>query len=133
MSIFLDVKHSNINVISSFESVTLLEGDTVTLSCTPSIRETVLWWTHNGSVIETNSVAMLTPSTSDQNFIITNAEINDSGIYTCRDAMDNPVLQQNITVIVLPGNKHVNWYIIIIIIIINSCNMVMRALPDMYA
>jgi len=65
---------------------------------------TILWWTHNGSLIQTNSVMMLTPPTLNQN--ITNAGINASGIYTCRDAMDKPVLQQNITVTILPGNMY---------------------------
>ena len=65
---------------------------------------TVLWWTHNGtSVMQRSSGRMFTLPT--QNFIITNAGINASGIYTCRDAMDNPVLQKNITVTVLPGNE----------------------------
>ena len=64
---------------------------------------TALWWTHNGSVIQR---AMFTRRTLNQNFIITNAGINASGIYTCRDAINNPVLQQNISVTVLPGNDN---------------------------
>ena len=106
--LFIDINCSDINITSSFRSVTLLEGGTVTLSCTPSVMGTVLWWTHNGSVIQRNSVMMLTSSTSNQN--ITNAGINASGIYTCRDAMDIPVLQQNITVTVLPGNEPNNMH-----------------------
>jgi len=102
--LFIDINRSNINITSSFRSVTLLEGGTVTLSCTPSVMGTVLWWTHNGtSVIQRSRGRMFTLPT--QNFIIINAGINASGIYTCRDAMDNPVLQKNITVTVLPGNE----------------------------
>jgi len=102
--LFIDVNHSNINIKSSFQAVTLVEGDMVTLSCAPSVMGTVLWWTHNGSLIQRNSVRMSTLHTSNWNFIIKNVGINASGFYACRDAMDNPVLQQNITVTVLPGD-----------------------------
>jgi len=99
----IDFRDSNINIVSSFESVTLLEGNAVTLACSSSAMGTTLWWTHNGSVIQRT---MSTRLTLNQNFIITNAGINASGIYTCRDAINNPVLQQNISVAVLPGNDN---------------------------
>jgi len=99
----IDFSDSNINIVSSFESVTLLEGNTVTLLCSSSAMGTALWWTHNGSVIRRT---MSTRRTLNQNFIITNAGINASGIYTCRDALDNPMLQRNISVTVLPGNDN---------------------------
>jgi len=92
-----------IKLVRQFSSVFLLEGDTVTLFCSPTIRRTILWWTHNGTSVMDRTTSAQPSST---HFLpIMNASIDDSGLYSCCDAMDRPVLQQNITVTVLPGKN----------------------------
>ena len=85
-----------------FSSVTLLEGSTVTLSCTPSVIETVLSWTHNGTSVNENTSFL--PVNLNHNLTLHNTDVDDSGQYTCRAVLDDDeVVEQNITVTVVAG------------------------------
>jgi len=104
MKTFHNYLHLVLNITRSFSSITLLEGDTITLSCTPSIMEVVLLWTHNGVDVLQNDEISFSPPLLNHNLMITNPKIGDSGIYTCRAAIEDTLIKQNITVNVTAGN-----------------------------
>ena len=87
----------------SFASVTLLEGSTVTLSCIPSVIETVLSWRHNGTIVNEDESTSFSPVNLNHNLILDNSDVRDSGQYTCRAVLDDEVVEQSITVTVVPG------------------------------
>ena len=87
----------------SFASVTLLEGSAVTLSCIPSVIETVLSWSHNGTNINEDEQTSFSPVNLNHNLILDNTDVGDSGRYTCRAILDNEVVEQDITVTIVAG------------------------------
>ena len=84
-------------------SITILEGAALNLSCKPTIDEAVLSWTHNTSAIMQQSEIIFSPPNLNHILIFEKLKANDSGIYTCRVAIDEPVLERNISITVLPG------------------------------
>ena len=104
----------------SFASVTQLEGRTVTLSCIPSVSETVLSWSHNGTNVDEDENTF-SPVNLNHNLILDNTDVSDSGQYTCRAILDDEVVEQSITVTIVAGTDiscvsynriHVHYYII---------------------
>ena len=92
----------------SFESVILLEGTQITLSCLPTLFSEVvpLNWTHNGIMINENTSGItFTPEGLNHNLIIKAPVTADSGIYQCIAA---PTVNQTINVTVLESKKRVN-------------------------
>ena len=87
----------------SYTSVTLLEGNTVTLSCIPSVMETVLSWTHNGAVVNEDEDTTLSPMNLNHNLILHNTDVDDNGQYICRVVLDNEIVEESISVTVVPG------------------------------
>ena len=87
----------------SFSSVTLLEGNTMILSCIPSVIETVLSWTHNGTVVNEDEDAKLSPMNLNHNLILHNTDEDDNGQYICRVVLDGGIVEQNISVTIVPG------------------------------
>ena len=87
----------------SFASVTLLEGNTVTLSCIPSVIEIVLSWSHNGTNVDEDEHTSFSPVNLNHNLILDNTDVDDSGQYICRAILDNEVVEQSITVTVVAG------------------------------
>ena len=87
----------------SFASVTLLEGNTVTLSCIPSILETALSWAHNGKNVNEDENISFSPLNRNHSLILNNASLNDSGVYTCHVALEDKVVEENISVIIVAG------------------------------
>ena len=90
-------------ITRSFTSVTLLEGNSVNLSCIPSVIETVLSWTHNGANINENENISFFPLILHHYLHINNAGVGDSGLYVCRAMLDDEVVEQSISVTVVPG------------------------------
>ena len=95
---FIEVK-----LTRSFTSVTLLEGSMVTLSCIPSVIETVLSWTHNGEVVNEDEDTTFSPMNLNHNLTLHNTDVDDSGQYVCHTQLDNEMVEQSITVTVVPG------------------------------
>ena len=80
-----------------------MEGSTVTLSCIPSVIETVLSWTHNGTNVNEDEDTFFSPVNLNHNLILDNTDVDDSGQYTCRAILDDEVVEQSITVTVVAG------------------------------
>ena len=87
----------------SFASVTQLEGRTITLSCMPSVIETVLSWSHDGTNVNEDENTSFSPVNLNHNLILDNSDVRDSGQYTCRAELENEVVEQSITVTVVAG------------------------------
>jgi len=104
MKTLINYLHLVLNITRSFSSITLLEGNTITLSCTPSIMEVVLLWAHNGVDVLQNDEISLSPPLLNHNLMIANPRIRDSGVYTCRAAIEDTLVEQNITVTIIAGN-----------------------------
>ena len=104
----------------SFASVTQLEGRTVTLSCIPSVIETVLSWSHNGTNVDEDENTSFSPVNLNHNLILDNTDVGDSGQYICRAILDDEVVEQDITVTIVAGTDiscisynyiHVHYYV----------------------
>ena len=100
---------TDLTLTTSFSSVILLEGDTITLSCTPSIIEIVVLWTYNGKNITQRENILFTPPGLSHVLNITNVGITNSGIYNCHAAVhDGKPVDQNITVSVIGGTVYIS-------------------------
>ena len=75
----------------------------MTLSCIPSVIETVLSWTHNGAVVNEDEDTTFSPMNLNHNLILHNTDVDDSGQYICCAVLDNEIVEQNISVTVVPG------------------------------
>ena len=95
-------------ITRSFSSVTLLEGSTVTLSCIPSVIETVLSWTHDGAVINEDEDTTFSPLNLNHNIALHNTDVDDSGQYICHAEVDNELVEQSISVTVVPGTVYMH-------------------------
>ena len=90
----------------SFASVTLLEGNTVTISCIPNVTDVVLYWVYNDNgtmIAESTGRIGLFPQGFNYELTITNPVMADSGIYYCRSNIEDLIVEQNITVSVVAG------------------------------
>jgi len=97
----------------SFASVTLLEGNTVTISCSPNITDAVLYWVYNDNginITESTARISLSPPGINHNLTIINPITADSGIYYCRAVVEDLLVQQSINVSIVPG-----IYVVIIV------------------
>ena len=105
---------TEISLVRSFASVTLLEGNAVTLSCTPSIMEIGLSWAHNGTVVNGDENINFFPVNLNHNLTINNAGVEDSGLYACRVVLGDKVIEQNISVTVLAGMYRYNYVLLFV-------------------
>ena len=92
----------NLTVSRSFASVALLEGESVTISCLPSIMEVGFTWSHNGEDIITRDI-MFSPPFLNHSLTIKNTLRSHSGVYTCHAKAGELSADQNITITILPG------------------------------
>ena len=90
----------------SFTSVTLLEGNTITISCTPNITEAVLYWVYNDNgtnITESTARIQLSPPGINHNLTIVNPVTADSGTYFCRTVNEDLLVEDKINVSIVPG------------------------------
>ena len=72
-----------ITVETTYSSITILQGDDITLSCRPSQSDIALQWSHNGSDISSSPHCQFTPPCLNHNLTISHANVTDSGNYVC--------------------------------------------------
>ena len=65
--------------------------------------ETVLSWTHNGTVVNEDEDTTLSPMNLNHNLILHNTDVDDSGQYICRAVLDNEMVEESISVTVVQG------------------------------
>ena len=102
----LCTKSIGLRLTRSFTSVTLLEGNTVTISCSPNITEAVLFWVHNDrevNITESTGRIRLFPPGVNHNLTLINPVTADSGVYFCRSVIEDQLVEDNITVTIVPG------------------------------
>ena len=73
------------------QSVNVLVGQSVTLSCVPTLDDLMVNWTIRGEVISSSDRVSLSPENLQHMLTIRNAAISDSGEYTCY-LVDFPLL-----------------------------------------
>ena len=72
-----------ITVETTYSSITILQGDDVTLSCRPSQSDIALQWSYNGSDISSSPHYQFTPPSLNHDLTISHANVTDSGNYVC--------------------------------------------------
>ena len=75
----------------------------MTLSCIPSVLETVLSWTQNGVVVNEDDDITFSPINLNHDLILDNTNVDDSGQYNCHAELDDEMIEQSINVAVVPG------------------------------
>ena len=91
----------------SFASVTLLEGNTVTISCTPNVTDVVLYWVYNDNgtnITKSTGRISLSPAGINHNLTIIDPVMADSGIYYCRTDVEDLIVEQSINITIVPGS-----------------------------
>ena len=100
------IESLGLELTRSFVSVILLEGNSVTISCTPNITEAVLYWVYNDNgtnITESTGRISLSPPGINHNLTINNPVMSDSGIYFCRSVIEEQLVQESINVTIVPG------------------------------
>ena len=95
-----------VRLTRSFASVTLLEGNTVTISCRPNVTDVVLFWVYNDNgtnITGSTGRISLSPAGINHNLTIIDPVMTDSGIYYCRTDVEDLIVEQYINVTIVPG------------------------------
>ena len=93
-----------------YNGITILQGDDVTLSCTPPVSDIALQWSYNDNDISNSPNYQFTPPFLNHNLIITNANDTDSGNYMCAfKSKSKVVAQRNINLTVVPSKFDYNY------------------------
>ena len=93
-----------VTVNTTYSGITILQGDDVTLSCTPSESDVALQWSYNGNDINSSPYYQFTPPFLNHDLTITHASDTDSGNYVCAFKLSNEVInEQSITLTVVPS------------------------------
>ena len=102
----------DVEIDTPYESITILQGDDVTLSCTPSVSDIALQWSYNDNDINSSPNHQFAPPFLNHNLTITNANDTDSGNYACAFKLKSRVVdQRNIILIVAPSKFDYNYII----------------------
>ena len=89
---------------TAYSGITILKGDDVTLSCTSSQSDFELQWSYNDSNISSSPQYQFNSSSYNHDLTIINANITDSGQYTCAFVLRNEIIdQQSIILTVVPS------------------------------
>ena len=90
--------------------ITILQGDDVTLSCSPSKLAIALQWSYNDNDISLSINHQFAPPFLNHNLTITNANDTDSGNYVCAFKLKGRVVaQQTINLTVVPSECDCNY------------------------
>ena len=98
-------------VETKYSGITILQGDSVTLSCTPTKLDIPLQWSYDGNNISNSAHFQLTPSFLNHDLIISHATESDSGNYVCAFKLKDKVVdQQTIVLTVVPSKYGYNMF-----------------------
>ena len=95
-------------VKAPYSAIVILQGDEITLSCMPSQSDIVLQWSYNGSDISSSSYYRFNPPMLNHDLTIPHAGDTDSGFYTCTFKSRNKVLEDTISLTVVPSKCKCN-------------------------
>ena len=87
---------------TQYASITIFQGDNVTLSCMPSRPDVALQWSYNNSEVGASLNHHFTPPLLNYNLTITNANDTDSGNYVCSFTFKSSLIDEktiNLTVV----------------------------------
>ena len=84
---------------TTYSSITILQGNNITLSCSPSESDIALQWLYNGSDVSSSPSHHFAPPFLNHDLTITNANDTDSGNYVC--AFRLPNIKQTISLTVV--------------------------------
>ena len=93
--------NADVTVNTIYSGITILQGDNITLSCTPSQSDISLQWSYNGSNISSSSHYQF--SSYYHNLTIIQANVTDSGNYICAFRLNNRATDQSINLTVVPS------------------------------
>ena len=89
-------------------SITIFQGDNVTLSCMPSKPDVALQWSYNNSEVGSSSNHHFTPPLLNHNLTITNANDTDSGNYVCSFTFQNSLIDEKTIYLTVVPSEFVN-------------------------
>ena len=87
------------------QNITVLEGQSAHLQCIPAPDSLIVQWSFNTGILLESEEVILSPPILHHTLTITNAHIEDSGVYTCYVMNFQTLVSVNITLKVLPS-KH---------------------------
>ena len=91
-----------ITLTVSSRQITILQGDSISMSCIPSNLEIAIQWMFNGMEIADSSNYQLTPNVLNHYLTIPVLDVSDNGTYTCAvDIRDR--VEETITLIIVPS------------------------------
>ena len=93
---------TDVTVTTKYSSIIILQGNDITLSCSPSESDIALQWLYDGSDISSSPNHQFTPPFLNHDLTITNANDTDSGNYVCAFKLKSTVGDQrtiNLTVV----------------------------------
>ena len=95
-----------------YSGITILQGDDITLSCSPSQSDIALQWSYNDNGISSSPNHQFTPPFLNHDLTITNANDTDSGNYVCAFKLKSRVVdQRTINLTVVPSECDYSYYI----------------------
>ena len=107
---FLLHTYIDVGIHTPYNGITILQGDDVTLSCTPSVSDIALQWSYNDDDISSSPNHHFAPPFLNHNLTIANANDIDSGNYVCAFKLKSRVIaQRNINLIVVPSKFDYNF------------------------
>ena len=86
-----------------YAAITILQGDEITITCGPSEADVALQWSFNGDDVTSSSYYQFTPPFLNHELTLPRASDVDSGNYVCAFISKTEVVEQNISLTVVPS------------------------------
>ena len=95
---------TDVSIETPYSGITILQGDDITIFCTPSKLDIALEWSYNGRGINSSPQLRFNPPFLNHDLTITHANDSDSGNYVCAFKLRNEVIdQKSIALTVVPS------------------------------
>ena len=86
--------------------VVMLEGQSINLQCIPIPDNLIVQWIFNGTTVLESEAYKFSPPNFNHTLTITDAEVEDSGEYTCYVIDFQMLVNTTITLNVLPSMEY---------------------------